>query len=288
MRRTIFDILDKKFNLNNQIQIIEELVLECIITETKRTPFNIFEEPKIKRKYKLEEFFDEVCLPNWKYRNNQISCEAIRKKLEITHFDIKHNLDNNKKILFLEYIYNIINMCEIMSDDNIIFDHKFNILKDNIKNILQYINLEAKYITDDKEKIIFVEKNSAATAVAEIIETQYAFDVIEYNHFLLKGDLERKKQILKNLGDKFEEIRKEVVLINKDLADDTGYLLNNLNIRHNNINGPKKKEYVAKMSNEKLEKWYDETYQKLLLCILTYDNSLKKNDFKELKRNIQS
>ena len=57
-------------------------------------------------------------------------------------------------------------------------------------------------------------------------------------------------------------------------------MLNNLNIRHNNRSKKDKskyKEYVAKMSKVRLEKWYDELYQMMLLAILLLDNADRTN-----------
>lgn len=65
-------------------------------------------------------------------------------------------------------------------------------------------------------------------------------------------------------------------------------MLNNLNIRHNNRSKKDKnyKEYVAKMRKERLEKWYDELYQMILLAFLLLDNVERTERVNELKTNI--
>ena len=112
-----------------------------------------------------------------------------------------------------------------------------------------------------------------------------AFKVIEYNHYLLKGDLDKKRNILKALADKIEGFRDN---LNKTLFSDFGYLANNLNIRHNNLEGKNKKEYLVNIDNEELECWYDETYQVMLLCILenNYKTSIT-NKIKEIKGRVK-
>ena len=42
------------------------------------------------------------------------------------------------------------------------------------------------------------------------------------------------------------------------------------------------------MSNDELEKWYDETYQVCLLCFLELDNIERKKKIKELNENIKN
>ena len=153
----------------------------------------------------------------------------------------------------------------------------------NIEILLSNLNYEYRYF-DKEEKVILVERDSAAFAVADIVEEELAFKVIEYNHYLLKGDLDRKRNILKALADKIEGFRDN---LDKDLSSDFGFLANNINIRHNNLDGKNKKEYLVNIENEELESWYDETYQVMLLCILenNYKESLT-NKIEEIKTKI--
>ena len=60
---------------------------------------------------------------------------------------------------------------------------------------------------------------------------------------------------------------------------------NNMNIRHNNCaEGDKNyKKVVAKMSQDELESWYDETYQLCLLAFLELDNVERTKKVAELK-----
>ena len=101
------------------------------------------------------------------------------------------------------------------------------------------------------------------TAAAEIVESKLAYEIIQYNHHLLKGDIEKKRRILKVLADKIEPMRTEFKKQqkNKELESDIGFLLNNMNIRHNNLEGKNAVDYVKELSDEELEEWYDETYQ---------------------------
>ena len=46
-------------------------------------------------------------------------------------------------------------------------------------------------------------------------------------------------------------------------------------------------KYVANLTDEELESWYDETYQMLLLSILELDNIERSKKVKELKRMIE-
>lgn len=71
------------------------------------------------------------------------------------------------------------------------------------------------------------------------------------------------------------------------LMDDVQFMLNNLNIRHNNIEGRNKKQYVIDLSKEEIGKLYDKTFD-AILGIFVIDKYIRdKNKVDELKKNIK-
>ena len=76
-------------------------------------------------------------------------------------------------------------------------------------------------------------------------------------------------------------------IVNFTFISNTGFLLNKMNIRHNNKEGKNASEYVANLADEELEKWYDETYQMLLLAMLEVDNIERNRKVNELKKKIE-
>ena len=157
----------------------------------------------------------------------------------------------------------------------------------NVRNVLEWLNYEEKVFENGK-KVIITEKNPAATAVAEVVDEELAYKVIQYNHYILKGDTETKKSILLALGQELEPRRKELLQIDKDLEDGIFFMLNNLNLRHNNKskNDKNYKAAVAKMNKKNLEEWYDELYQMMLLARLELEQAKRKEKVKELKEII--
>ena len=107
---------------------------------------------------------------------------------------------------------------------------------------------------------------------------------------MLKGNIDRKREILLAIGQKFESVTKQLATSSfKSIADDAGYLLNNLNIRHNNTSTEIKGYYnafVAQMATDDLEGWYDKTYNILLLALLTNDFPALHKEIKELKAQL--
>lgn len=86
----------------------------------------------------------------------------------------------------------------------------------------------------ENERILIIEDKPEVTAVVEIIEQDLAIDIIRYNHRSLQGEIELKKKILISLGSELEPKRKELQALNKQLSEDIFFMLNNLNVRHNN------------------------------------------------------
>ena len=145
------------------------------------------------------------------------------------------------------------------------------------------------YIPEDDECVLVIEDKPEVTATAEIVPETLALDIIRYNHRLLKGNINAKKSILLKLASELEPRRKELQELDKDLTSNIFFMLNNMNIRHNNqnINEPSKyKKYVAEIDNQHLEDWYDELYQMMLLALLLLDNIERQKSIDELKEKV--
>lgn len=190
-----------------------------------------------------------------------------------------------------EFYYNLValisNKKGLQKNDFINFEI-FEMLTSNLMLLAEDLNHEFIYSEKD-EMGILVEKNVSATSVAETLEDDLSFDVIRYNHYLLKGNLQEKKSILRKFDTILEPRRDELKSINKKLEDNLFFGLNNLHIRHNNVdsNGNKYyKKYVADMREEELELWYDDIYQLVLLAIMLLNNHERDKKFVELKKKL--
>lgn len=56
----------------------------------------------------------------------------------------------------------------------------------------------------------------------------------------------KKKEILLQLANKYEGMKSNIKGLNRKLDDDIGFMLNNINIRHNNKSGKSKKNMYLK------------------------------------------
>lgn len=277
MRKNIFQILQEQFDMHTEINRIYEVFKSHLFNK------NTFV-------YSPEKLVDEFVFQNWTQRNRCINTSDMKDSLGINSILRKEDPTMNELIIFLEYVENILNLAwkYKMNNDDVLDNPKYNILRENLDDLLDRINHE-KYVFDDEEMVLIAEKNAEATAVAEIVDTKTSLKVIKYNHYLLKGDIQAKKDIILELATKLEPKRKQLEKLDNKLSSNLFYLLNNLNLRHNNVDKTNKnyKDAVAKMRKDTLEKWYDETYQLELLAFLLLDNEKRNKKVDELKAKVE-
>lgn len=223
---------------------------------------------------------------NFTFRGTCISLEDFNRSYRFDFIELPKRVLLKDLILLCEYTYNMSH--ELLSPQN-------KTIEINIRNLASFccqhiLRLIEKigYQKLDDNVVIFVPKSQSAIAVAEIIDSDLSYRVIEYNHHSLHGNIEGKKAILLLLANELEHSRNKLKSINKSMEDNLFMLFNNMNLRHDNCrkDSPNYVEYIANMSKEELEDWYDEIYQLCLLAFLEIDNIERKNRIKELKDKI--
>lgn len=276
-RKSIFDIASESLNISN---------------ETNRIVKMFYEEDTIcinSTFYTIVEYVESHAFDDWDWRGHFIDVDDFLESIEYDNIVNRCQQNDTESFLTLiELVYNFWKLAHrdlIAENSELKWGGNFYHLEDVMNDNLQKYNYKA-YNCDDR--ILVIEDKPEVTAVSEIVEQNLAIDVIRYNHRSLTGDLEAKKKILIALGTELEPRRKELQTLNKQLSEDIFFMLNNINIRHNNRNKKDKnyKEHVAKMRKDRLEKWYDELYQMMLLAILLLDNVDRSSKVAELKSKI--
>lgn len=244
VRKNIFEILENKWDIIDEIKRIYYL----LNYNSVRSSVNYISPI---------EFADIYCFSEWKNRYSYLNIEDMADDLdiELDEDNIPDNLTTVEILKYLEFAINIIMLCDskiLQENSQYGYNNKYWILDENIDIALEHLNF-CKQELNNEDRIILIEKNPSAIAVAEIVDENTACKVIEYNHYLLKGDIDKKKEILLQLANKYEGIKSNIKSLNGKLDDDIGFMLNNINIRHNNKSGKSKKEYVSKMKKDTME-----------------------------------
>lgn len=283
MRKSIYDILGKRFNIVNEYEKLYEL-----FTDEKVYKYGIYT-------YSLANLFNKF-IEEWKFRATYRNTEEILNDLNLMEdTDEEHAM--NDILYLIELILNIDLFIENKTKDldKKYFDYddknvtliykKSNITMENIEILLK--ELGYKYVKKPKDKILLRKNNVIAIETAQIVENNSIADLIlDYTDFRIENDLKAKKDILNSLGQYLEPLRKDIKKIDSNLEDYIFFCLNKLNIRHNNKSGKKKIEFVSKLKKKEIIAWYDKIYDLIIIAIrlLELPNSFK--EFKELKTKI--
>ena len=226
---------------------------------------------------------DEIsrCFRSWEGRGNYTSFQELRQHLGFGYYKAPKTAQKyipNGKVTgiddFLLYCEMLLNMFVNLRDRYANYGNKerAKAIIDTMVYDFELINHEINYIEDNR--VIIVQKNTAASAVADIVEPDLGDAIIKYNHHLLKGDLEGKKDILKKIADAIEPKRSDLKIADKIIENNFFYMVNNMNIRHNNCDSSDTNRYNSKfasLSSDEKEEWYDLIYQEGLMAFLSLE-----------------
>lgn len=240
--------------------------------------------------YTLHEYIKYYGFFQWRNRGR---CVDLNDFLSLLDFDgLWRNaaVDVQELFTLIEIIYNFWHLADQQTgasrgSGNAGVD--FRLLKKIMDECLAQYNYRGEYFPA-LEQLVVIEDRPEATAVAEIVENDLSYKVLRYNHYMLKGDLQAKKDILLALGADLEPKREQIKALDKSLEDGIFCILNNLNVRHNNMTEGDKhyRQVVAEMDSATLENWYDELYQMMLLAYLQLDQVARNARVKALKQAV--
>jgi len=231
--------------------------------------------------------FRDICEQNFDRLPFKGTCITLRDFDDYYGFNFEKEpkkVDINYLINFCEYVYNL----AIYNNAGIPYMSPYG-MGDGSNSIIMHIHKVIELIGYMEAKqdglTIFVPKSQPAIVVSEMLPSDLSYKVIEYNHHTMKGDLKRKQITLKLLADLLEGKRAALHKANGKLESNIFSLVNNLNIRHNNIDpsSDKYKKVIAEMSEEELEQWYDEIYEMILLAFMELDHEERKEKITELQ-----
>ncbi len=283
-RRNIFDIMNN-FDFDKDFELIYNRFGEEVIFTKIRygDSYN----------YNIEYFVNEYGICNWKQRSIFHTTKDILDRLDLNNDHI-NKWDYDKKINWIEYALNMTYIALRAKNGSMasyLGKFKEEEISETIKNInyvLEKLGYEFKHF-EEEEKVIIVQKNKYATSVAEFVNDDLARDIFEYNRFNMKGELSEKRKIILEIAREYEGFENEIKNKNKELGTDLGFLLNKFHLRHNNQKDVVKDEHCKKffdLNEEEQEKWYDYTYDLLLLAFLEKDASKIHEELSEFKKKL--
>lgn len=252
----IFEILEKKemSPAEEYRRLISLLDYQC------------YDEDGLGRTFRR--YIDDIW-PNLAVRQTCIDLEDLCKSLDLSLKYVR-SVSWEKLFLLCELLKNIVVQAKpYLLANNDAFD-VMRLIDSNLSVILEKTN--QKWVKQKKGYVI-VKKDVAVEEAIECLEKgndDLALNMYEYNRSLLMGKVERKREILASMANYVEPWKNEMKgTIYFPLYMDSRELVNKLNIRHNNTGKGSVPEYAKNWTKKDYEKWYDKTYQTLLMVILS-------------------
>lgn len=277
-----------KFDPDKEFEILSNLIDEnifkgYIVPSSFREVFNKYFHLYLREKEIQFSSYDEE---KDYLETNYNSYDRLFTYIEFI-IDIHTYLENNKTELTISRYPQF----QKISDYSVL--KNFDRIEKRITYSLEKTNHELKKLEDGK--YIIVEKNVYAYQASQILSETNIFEatkILEYNHFANKGNIERKREILKSLADYLEPLRseinaseelKEVLKVNNKKIISVEKLFemyNQFGLRHNNT-----EQYHLGMSEAEIEQWYDDIYTSTLFVILSLNEAQILSRLNKLKSN---
>ncbi len=271
--------INDKFVSNEKICFLDEYTkLEKIYNELLQTDFGNY--------ISLREAFSRL-FRNYKRRGTYIDYNEFEKKfLPIKKAKIVKNnslsevyIEFDDLCIYIEFLFEASSFLKEVSsykrkENDILEDIFENIVKQlffldtQINNLIDLMQCEIKELDGFKN---IVKKE-------EVAKIENAFDnsnrpiknkFYEYIQTSNRINLDRKREILSSISNDWDGIKNSIKndIIRKQIIGDSGYLLNNFNIRHNNNDN----NNIAKIPEKKLIEIYDIVYKYFLYAYTIFN-----------------
>ena len=227
----------------------------------------------------IDEYFD--ALPSH-VRGRTLSLSDFNQTYGFNYQSYPFSICADDIINICEYAYNLCSGIKKyayrdLGDDDICDIDKF------LKIINSTVKVLCHMPVTKNQTTIFVPEKQEIIAVAEIVDGEIAVSIMEYHHHTLKGNLSKKKAILKIMADDIEPERNKLRGINRTLESNLFQMLQKF-VRHNNEENP----YIKGLSSDEIETCYDDIYQMWLLAKLEIDNLERKKRVEETLSQINA
>lgn len=149
---------------------------------------------------------------------------------------------------------------------------------------LDKLNLDYKFIKIEIGIVATIfPKDELLEVVVETSKTDLAQLLIKYKSLRMEGNVKGKEELLTSISKHIEPLLKDSQLKsnNRRLFDNVGFLLNNLNVRHNNIE-TNNVDFFNKTTKER-EQWLDNLFLLVLLVIKSKEEMLISQNIDRLK-----
>lgn len=284
-RKTMFEIASSKENFSANVESIDQLFSrEGIVLYAD----GVYREANMRQS--IEQFVSDNLLLEWPYRGGCATTRLLREKLGIPKFAGSIACSESTTVLYLEYVSNMLHLFITWADNEGAYgdidETKLSALRGDLAQAIDKLGFERE---ERGDQVLLLERNAAAKVVlADEPDASVADAITDFLHWSNRSDIGAKKTGLVALARDFEGIKP--ILATRDasaLAKDFDFLVNNLDVRHNNKAGRNASEALANMSNEELLAWLDRVFGLYLEAKLAMKRYGFDEDMRQLKASLR-
>lgn len=277
----IFELLDNKFNLCNQVDGLNTMLF-------RDRPLSYGADCT------FAQAFEKKLLRSWEYSMGRLTFKELFSDLNLYEHSnpkqvVKQPENEQQAYLYLQLGINMLFYARENLDAfrEYYWDaHKF--FMETMKKYSYIVDKAGLQLVEHTQKkySMLVPRNEKIRTVAENTDKDTAILLYEYTSLLLKGNYKKKREILKLLANKIEPMSKVYRAkyqsgLGFDIFKDLDLILNNFEIRHPNMDSKIEKNYkeaLIKYTPKEWEEIYDTAYQMILEAFLVdnYNNVYSK------------
>lgn len=237
----------------------------------------------------IAELVDTILLPYLPIAGTCIDTSDLLRDLGIDLNNINPTPDD--LFALIEFIWCIIDSTpETIIDCTSSETGKSNLYSDITKVIEATLeDFGCQELETEDGRIVVSRDCSTEQAAILVSDNSVSLDLLQYNHHLNDGDLNAKREILQNISSYIEPILQERSSHENEnwrsTADMVSNLLNNFHIRHNNKAGAHKKDYIVNMDDVELEKWYDRTFNAIVMLLIEREGGDTAQELKRIQKS---
>lgn len=228
------------------------------------------------KEYTLENYADRRVFAEWKAREGCRDTDEMRSGLNIDGILRSGEPSEGEALTYLQYVINIAELSRRAFNREQAAGYDFDIrnytlLLTRVREFLKKLNYDYRYV-EDKEFIFIVPHDAALNAVIPETPSDPVYGALtEYRSTSVFGNLQRKKELLLQLGRTVESYPDNLKYGNEILYSRIAFLLDSLSIRPGEDDAAEAPR-IANMDAAERENWYDETFHMLLVRILNREN----------------
>ena len=284
MKRSVEELIKNGWNQEkavlNIIDSFENDKVSCYVNEDGSLNFERYAI------FGYRELIQYWLFSDWKGRGRCECFDDFLKAVSYESLKKKATTDLDSLLLLIEVIYT----CYMLVDNVQLNEEKMkkadiSKLKNLLDDELEFFQYRADY-DEEKELVHIVPINPVIDQEDAILTPKNLKEEInEYKDQLTRGNLKRKRETLFNMGNEYEPKVKQLEKIYPALEDAISFLLNRMNVRHNNKEpGKFFCQKAATLTSFEQELIYDRLYNLLLLAFAIFENQSRLDYVATLKQ----